>query len=89
MRTTLDIPDELYRSLKARAAMQGRTVREVAVNLFSNWVAEESNPAEKEARDSTTEIDAWLLRWEVLGQEMKRRSADPQSAVEMLLDDRR
>jgi plasmid stability protein len=89
MRTTLDIPDELYRSLKARAAMQGRTVREVAVNLFSNWVQEGTNPAEKEDRDSATEIDAWLFRLEALGQAMERRSADPRSAVEILLDDRR
>lgn len=89
MRTTLDIPDELYRSLKARAAMQGRTVREVAVNLFSTWVAEGSNPTENEDRDSTTEIDAWLRRWEALGEEMKRQSADSKSAVEILLDDRR
>lgn len=89
MRTTLDIPDELYRSLKARAAMQGRTVREVAVNLFSNWVEEGTNPAKSQDRDSATEIDAWLFRLEALGQEMKRRSADPRSAVEILRDDRR
>ena len=29
MRTTIDIPDLLYRELKARAARQGRSVKEI------------------------------------------------------------
>jgi hypothetical protein len=28
MRTTIDIPDQLYKQVKARAALQGRTVKE-------------------------------------------------------------
>lgn len=28
MRTTIDLPDDIYRQLKARAALEGRTVRE-------------------------------------------------------------
>jgi hypothetical protein len=34
MRTTLDIPDELYRSLKARAALRGVPVREIVTQLI-------------------------------------------------------
>lgn len=34
MRTTIDIPDELYRSLKARAALSGVPVREVVTRLL-------------------------------------------------------
>ena len=33
MRTTVDIPDTLYRKLKARAALEGATVKEVVVRL--------------------------------------------------------
>ncbi len=33
MRTTLDIPDPLFRHLKARAAMQGSTLRDLVVGL--------------------------------------------------------
>jgi hypothetical protein len=33
MRTTLDIPDPLFRHLKARAAMQGSTLRDLIVGL--------------------------------------------------------
>ncbi len=40
MKATLDIPDELYRQVKARSALEGRPVRSVAVELFQNWLAE-------------------------------------------------
>lgn len=33
MRTTIDLPDELYRSLKARAALSGTTLRVLIVDL--------------------------------------------------------
>jgi hypothetical protein len=31
MRTTIDIPDETYRKLKVKAALEGQTVREIAL----------------------------------------------------------
>ncbi|MEZ5362718.1 MAG: CopG family transcriptional regulator [Bryobacterales bacterium] len=34
MRTTIDIPDELHRELKAKAALKGRTVRDWVVDLI-------------------------------------------------------
>ena len=38
MKATLDIPDELYRRVKARSAMEGRPIRSVAVQLFESWL---------------------------------------------------
>ena len=38
MKATLDIPDDLYRRVKARSAMEGRPVRSVAVQLFQKWL---------------------------------------------------
>ena len=32
MRTTIDIPDPLYKELKVRAAKQGRTVKEIILS---------------------------------------------------------
>lgn len=89
MRTSLDIPDHLYRSLKARAAIQGKTVREVAVHLFRTWVEQAEGPPEPEVADSSDHRAAWIARWDALGRKMQRQSADPRSAVEILLDDRR
>ena len=39
MKATVDIPDELYRQVKAKSALEGRPVREVAVELFQTYVA--------------------------------------------------
>ncbi len=38
MKTTIDIPDELYRRVKARSAIEGRPVRSVTVELFQRWL---------------------------------------------------
>ena len=38
MKATVDIPDELYRQVKAKSALEGKPVREVAVELFQSYV---------------------------------------------------
>lgn len=38
MKATIDIPDELYRKVKAKSALLGKPVREVTVELFRQWV---------------------------------------------------
>lgn len=38
MKATLDIPDQLYRSVKARSALEGRPLRSIAIELFQNWL---------------------------------------------------
>jgi hypothetical protein len=38
MKATIDLPDDLYRRVKARSAEQGRRIREVAAELFRNWL---------------------------------------------------
>jgi hypothetical protein len=53
MRTTIDIPDELYRSLKVKAAMEGETVREVALRGI---IREIVGPASKPVRRLTAPI---------------------------------
>jgi hypothetical protein len=54
MKTSLDLPDELYRQLKAKSALQGRTVREVATSLFTAWV-EDRVPASSLSADEALE----------------------------------
>jgi hypothetical protein len=64
MKVTLDIPDDLYRRVKARSAMEGRPIRSVAVELFQNWLEGPKKPGiEPPLSELTqTEIDAapWL-----------------------------
>ncbi len=73
MKTSLDLPDDLYRQLKARAALEGRTVREVATALFRAWVDGRVRTDELDAasssKDPALEHDprrAWLARWHSL-----------------------
>jgi hypothetical protein len=40
MKATIEVPDELYRKVKAKSALEGRSVRAVAVELFRRWLGE-------------------------------------------------
>ena len=44
MKATFEIPDELYRKVKAKSALEGRPVRVVALELFRNWLGESPAP---------------------------------------------
>ncbi|MBI4492300.1 MAG: hypothetical protein HY690_05855 [Chloroflexi bacterium] len=46
MKTTIDIPGDLYRKVKARCALEGRPVREVPIELFRQWLGESPAPSE-------------------------------------------
>lgn len=39
MKATIDIPDPLYRKVKAKAAEQGRKIRDVTIELFQGWLS--------------------------------------------------
>ncbi|HUF61181.1 MAG TPA: hypothetical protein VMN36_03830 [Verrucomicrobiales bacterium] len=39
MKATIDIPDELYRRVKAKSVEEGRKIREVTIELFQAWLA--------------------------------------------------
>jgi hypothetical protein len=41
MKATIDLPDELYRRVKAKSALQGRPIRDVALQLFGEWLEEQ------------------------------------------------
>ncbi|OGV77089.1 MAG: hypothetical protein A3K19_30680 [Lentisphaerae bacterium RIFOXYB12_FULL_65_16] len=64
MKTTLDIPDQVYRRVKAKCAMEGLAVREVAIGLFSSWVDETDGAAKTAPPESGTvdgqPVPAWF-----------------------------
>lgn len=45
MKATIDVPDELYRRVKAKTALQGRAIWEVTVELYQRWLEQEEEPA--------------------------------------------
>jgi hypothetical protein len=60
MKITTDLPEELYRQVKAKAAMEGRAVREVTEALYRAYVG----MPDAEAR--LAEGAAWVERWQRL-----------------------
>jgi hypothetical protein len=97
MKTSLDLPDDLYRQVKARSALEGRTVREVATALFSAWVAGDVEVHNASASPSSPDAprDLWLARWQSLGQRVEQaaygtpHSTNAPSLVDQLQRDRR
>jgi hypothetical protein len=87
MKATVDVPDQLYRQVKARAAMEGRAVRDVTIELYEGWLA--TGVPVVSAVEQAALADDWIQRWEALGQEIAAKAVDPRSAVEILLADRR
>ncbi len=81
MKATIEIPDELYRRVKARSALLGRSVREVTTELYQRWLGERPPT---EAQGTTTWIDEWVS----LGAQHTRESTDESSARQHLDDDR-
>lgn len=45
MRTTLDLPDDVFRRLKAHAALRGKTLRELFLELTLKVLDDQDAPA--------------------------------------------
>jgi hypothetical protein len=85
MKATIDIPDHLYRRVKARAALEGRAVREVTIELYTEWLGE-GGPG---SAPGATEMDAWLARWADLGGQVRAASVDDRPTSEIITAERR
>ena len=59
MKATIDIPDDLYRQVKAEAALRGLTIREVTTTLYRRWLR---GGQENEAAGQQTP-EEWLRAW--------------------------
>ena len=57
MKATIEVPDELYRRVKAKSALEGRAVREVAEELFRRYVGQdELDQARAEGRGAARRL---------------------------------
>ena len=81
MKATIEIPDDLYRRVKARSALEGRSVRSVAIELFQRWLNEDVA-----APDLTPE--QWLEEWLRLGEEYSKNAPPGPTATDILEADR-
>jgi hypothetical protein len=88
MKATIDIPEDLYRRVKARSALEGRTVKEVTTELYRRWL--EEGPAEPPPEPGEGDPGkAWLEGWSELGARIAEDPQDPRTTRQILLDDRR
>ncbi|MHB8868901.1 MAG: hypothetical protein ACYC6T_01710 [Thermoleophilia bacterium] len=81
MKATINIPDELYRRVKAKSALEGRRVREVTIELYSHWLEGEPSSAGQTA-------DHWLGDWLRLADE-SLRDAPSGPTARVLLEEAR
>ena len=78
MKTTLDIPDDLYRAVKSRSAADGLSVRGVTILLYGDWLSrpgwipsarDDATPVRREPRRA-------LPSWFAMGRSHVRKNAD-------------
>jgi len=82
MKATIDIPDDLYRQVKAEAALRGLTVREVTTRLYRRWLREGGGASAREAPS------VWLRSWLDEADEAVGRAPPGPSARKVLARDR-
>lgn len=94
MKTSLDLPDDLYRRVKSKSALEGRAVRDVATALFTAWVdgrvlALESAPDVVAETEAPTAGQQWLARWRALVADVTQATSGSDGLVDQLHRDRR
>lgn len=80
MKATIDVPEDLYRRIKARAALRGRTVRDITIELYRQWLGEPER--------STLTGDEWLRDWLAKADQAIRGARPGPPASELLDADR-
>ncbi len=73
MKATIEIPDELYRRVKAKSALEGQPVREVVMHLFRGWLGEaDALPKEAPVSAQNSSTPAWFGAARPYAQRVKR-----------------
>jgi hypothetical protein len=74
MKTTVEVPDKLYRQIKAYAALKGQTIKAFFLDALRDKLASESQPKPKEGAKQPQEKVGWRA---VFG------AADPKAVAEV------
>lgn len=82
MKVTIDIPEALYRKVKAKSALLGYSVRETTTDLYQQWLGE-SPPA-----DENVSPEAWLASWLADADAAARAAPGGPTARQLLDEDR-
>ena len=60
VKTTINIPDAMYRQVKAKSALEGRAIREVVIDLFAGWLGGEPGETHTPAVAVQEDRPAWF-----------------------------
>ncbi|OQW96120.1 MAG: hypothetical protein BWK77_06350 [Verrucomicrobia bacterium A1] len=93
MKTTIELPDDLARAMKAHAALEGLKLRvfmEQAVRLrLSKDPSGERTRVAAGSPARRREAAAWLRRWTTLGRRIEDCAVDPRPLTDILREERR
>ena len=89
MKATIEIPDALYRQIKARSALDGRSIRDVTIEAYRRWLAETPAPYGTVDDEPASAVEVWLAAWEGLASDIAEAATDRRTTREILLTDRR
>ncbi|CAN5136833.1 antitoxin VapB41 [soil metagenome] len=79
MKTTLDLPDDLVREMKVRAAQDGRKLKDVAAEIFRRGLA----PCAREASPGTHRVKLPLIECQKPAR--PEDALDPEQIADVLL----
>lgn len=82
MKTTVEIPDDLYRRVTAKASKQGRAIDVVTEDLYRAWLAQDDKPS------SWLSAEEWLVAWTRLGRDALASAPLGRTATELIDEDR-
>lgn len=71
MKATLDIPDDLYKRVKARSALEGKPIRSVAIELFQRWIQTASDTGGEDESVALSTEDYKKYPWLELARKYK------------------
>ena len=90
MKTTLELPDELISRLESAAVRENREVSEVAREALARGLSDAPMPAHTPpgAEQRRRAMAEWLGGWQELGAQIRAKSVDSSSMVDILRSDR-
>jgi len=77
MKATIELPDDLYRQIKSRCALEGRPIRSVAVELFKSWLGKGSGSAPPPDEDAILNGDLAKYPWLAISRKYIKPSVYP------------
>jgi hypothetical protein len=88
MKTTLEMPDDLFRRAKATAAKRGQSLKQLVTTALEHELAKPSKSAVS-AKERTARASAWLSEFDELSRRISTSWNSDMGAVEAIREQRR